>query len=279
MKRTDKTKRMVESALMISIATILGMFSIVEMPYGGSVTLASMLPIVLISYRHGVAWGLGAGSTYAVLQQLLGLKNLGYFTTWQSIVAIILLDYLLAFTLVGLGGVFRRSVKRQNLSLALGGLLACLLRYLCHVISGATVWAGLSIPTEAALGYSIGYNATYMIPEAVVLVLAAYALGSLLDFRREQPTRLPSALGNGRADLLGVVAGLLIFAATAIDVSLIFSHMQNPDTGAFDITCLVATPFAESFWLKVVIITGVAVVSAVALLILRRRSLAKSGEA
>lgn len=272
MKRNEKTKRLVESSLMIALGTVLSILPIVEMPYGGSVTVASMLPCLLIAYRHGLGWGLGTGAVYAVLQQLLGLKNLSYFTTWQSIVAIILLDYLIAFVVIGFGGIFRRVIKQQNLSLAAGALLASVLRYICHVISGATVWAGLSIPTEAALAYSLGYNATYMIPETIVLVLVAYYLGTVMDFRRETPVRMamPES-GNKEAGVLGAIAMLIGVVASVVDVSLIFAHLQNPETGSFDITMLAAEPFVESFWLTVVVITAVAL-AGIAVLLFRRRA-------
>ncbi|MBR6726756.1 MAG: energy-coupled thiamine transporter ThiT [Clostridia bacterium] len=279
MKSTVRTKKMVESALLVAFATVLSLFHIVEMPYGGSVTVASMLPIVLIAYRHGLGWGLGSGVAYAVLQQLLGLKNLSYFTTWQSILAVILLDYIVAFAAVGLGGVFRRVIKKQNTALACGSLLVCVLRYICHVIAGATVWAGLSIPTEAALVYSLGYNATYMIPETVVLVLAAYYIGSLLDFRREQPARLISEQGAEGAGLLSVLTGLLAVVTVSVDASLIFSAMQDPESGAFAPSLLFAEPFVEGCWLGVTIVTAVAAVLGTALLVWRRRMVAAADKA
>lgn len=273
MKSTVRTKKMVESALLVAFATVLSLFHIVEMPYGGSVTVASMLPIVLIAYRHGTLWGLGSGAVYAVLQQLLGLKNLSYFSTWQSILAVILLDYVIAFAVLGLGGVFRRFVKQQSTALACGSLLVCVLRYACHVIAGATVWAGYSIPTEAALVYSLGYNATYMIPETIVLVLAAYYLGSLVDFRREQPTRLVSLQGEAEGSRLpAILAGLTAVAAVSVDASLIFSAMQDPESGAFAPELLFAEPFTEGCWLTVVVVTAVAAVLCTALLLGARRA-------
>ena len=155
MKQT-KTKTLVECAILIAIATVLSLFKLLDLPYGGSITLGSMVPMILLSYRHGLGWGLGSGLAYGVIQQLLGLNTLSWVTTWQSILAVILLDYVVAFAVTGLGGVFRKGVKNQAAALTLGGLLACVLRYICHVISGCTVWAGLSIPTSAALIYSIG---------------------------------------------------------------------------------------------------------------------------
>ena len=278
MKSKTNTHKLVESALLVAAATVLGIFHLVEMPYGGSVTVASMLPILLVSYRHGTAWGLGCGVVYAVLQQLLGLKNLSYFTTWQSIVAVIVLDYLLAFALVGLGGVFRRVTRQQNLALVFGALLVCALRYACHVIAGATVWAGLSIPTEAALAYSLGYNATYMIPETIVLALAAYYLGSVLDFRGDRLRRLPSAQGAQSADLLAVIAGLLAVVALALDVSLVFSHMQNAESGEFDVGGLAVAQFAGSFWMAVTIISAVTALAIATLLLVRRRMLQRNSK-
>lgn len=278
MKSTVKTRKMVECALLVAIGTVLSLFSVVNMPYGGSVTVASMLPIVLISYRNGIRWGLGSGFVFAVVQQLLGLNNLTYFTTWQSIVAVILLDYIVAFVAVGLGGIFRRAVKQQSTALVCGSALVCVIRYLCHVASGATVWAGLSIPTEAALVYSLGYNATYMIPEAVVLMLAAYYVGSLLDFRHERLARLPAVNSGCRAaDLLTAAAGLLTVGALAADVALIFSHLQNAD-GEFDMTGLAVAEFAGSFWMGVVIVTAVAVALVAALIAARYAVLKKHAD-
>ena len=261
-KGYQSTKRLVEAALMVAVATALSLFTVAQLPYGGSVTVASMLPIILIAYRHGIGWGLGAGAAYAALQQLLGISNLTYFTTWQSILAIILLDYLLAFTVAGLGGVFRRVIKNQGLALVSGALLASVLRYACHVISGATVWAGLSIPTEAALLYSIGYNATYMLPETVVLVLAAWYIGSVLDFRREQPTRLVNGSGARSGGLMAAVltVGTITIAADAV---LMLPNLQNAESGMFDFSGLAVESFVESFWLPVTIISvlGVATVT------------------
>ena len=171
---------------MIALASALSFFPILKMPYGGSVTFASMLPIILIAYRNGIGWGLGSGFAFAFIQQMLGLDNLSYVSTWQSVLAVIILDYALAFVVLGLGGIFRGKLKNQSVEMVLGTVFVCAIRYLCHVISGATVWAGISIPTKAALIYSIGYNATYMIPEVIVTAVVAYYVASMIDFRKEK---------------------------------------------------------------------------------------------
>ncbi len=277
MKQTMRTRKMVEAALFVALATVLSVLKIAELPYGGSITLASMFPILLLSYRHGLRWGLGGGLVYGVLQQLLGLNNLSYFTTWQSVLAIIFLDYIIAFAVVGLGGVFRRTTQKQNLALGTGALFVCVLRYLCHVVSGATVWAGLSIPDGAALAYSLIYNATYMIPETIVLTAVAYYLGSLLDFRRDQPVRLVRARTAPEAGVLSLLAGVFALVGAVVDVSLIFPRLQNAETGKFDLSGLAVTDgLADSFWLPVIIVSAVCALACAGLLIARARVLRAS---
>ena len=252
--KVSGTRALVESAILIAIGTMLSVIKIAELPYGGSVTVASMLPIVIISYRHGIGRGLVSGLIFGVIQQLLGLNTLSYVSTWQSILAVIMLDYIVAFLVLGFGGVFRRAFKDQAPALVCGSLLVCLLRYACHVISGATVWAGLSIPTADALIYSFAYNATYMIPETVVLLIAAYYLGSTLDFRSDQPVRL-ARKEKSPVTLFGISAGLILAAGVIFDVAAVFSKLQNAETGNWDIAGL-----HEVNWMLVGIVTAAAVV-------------------
>lgn len=265
-----KTKRLVESAIMLTLATILSVLKIVELPAGGSITIASMLPIVIIAYRYGTAWGLGIGLIYGVIQQLFGLDNLSYFTTWQSIVAVILLDYIIAFAVIGLSGIFRNKIKNQATAMMLGALLVCILRYICHVLSGATVWKGLSIPTSAALTYSVIYNATYMIPETIVLLVATCYIGSVLDFRAELPVRFKPNQQKTVLPWIPVVSGLLIAAATIFDTASVFAHLSNTD-GYFDITQI-----SEVNWVYVIAVTGVTVVISAVLLIIRQQQIRKT---
>ncbi|MCR4647929.1 MAG: energy-coupled thiamine transporter ThiT, partial [Lachnospiraceae bacterium] len=239
-----------ECALMLAVGIVLSLVKIIDLPYGGAVTVASMLPVIIISYRHGIKTGLITGLAFGIIQQLLGLKNLTYVTTWVSILAVILLDYIIAFAVIGLGGLFRKIIKSQPAALVAGTILACVLRYACHVISGATVWAGLSIPTNAALIYSFGYNATYMIPETIVTAVLAYYLGSLIDFRN--PTiRHMVQTEKTKVPLLYWTGGLAIAAAIIVDISCIFSNLQNADTGKFDFSGL-----GNVNWMAVIIATA-----------------------
>ena len=76
MQKNKLALRLTESAIMIAAATILSMFKLVELPYGGSITLASMLPIVIIAYRYGTAWGILCGLVHGAIQLLLGSGTL-----------------------------------------------------------------------------------------------------------------------------------------------------------------------------------------------------------
>lgn len=263
--QNKKTLALVESAVMIAIATVLSIIKIAELPYGGSITLASMLPIAIIAYRRGTGWGVASALVYSVIQQLLGLKSLTYVTTWQSILAVILLDYIIAFTVVGLAGIFRKPVKNQALALTLGCVLVSVLRYVCHVISGATVWAGLSIPTQAALSYSFIYNATYMLPECIILAISAMYIGSLIDFRNEKLTRIKRENIPARFPWMGITAGFIACGATIFDVASIFPKIQNAETGEFDITGI-----SNVNWTLVIAVSVVAAVVAVLLFAIER---------
>lgn len=221
-RKQSKIYVLAECAILVALGTVLSLLKLVDLPYGGSVTVASMLPLLIISYRHGMVWGLGCGLVYGAIQQLLGLNTLSYFSTFGSILAVILLDYVVAFAVVGLGGMFRKAVRNESVALAGGALVTGLLRYLCHVISGATVWAGISIPTKAAIGYSLIYNATYMIPETLVLMLVAFYLGQCVDLTQPIPRRIVRA-GSAIGSVLHLGALGVLFAGLIFDIAKVFS--------------------------------------------------------
>ena len=258
----SSTRRLVECGVLIAIATVLSMLKVAQLPYGGSITAASMLPIIIIAYRHGTKTGLITGFVYGLVQLVLGVNNLSYATTWKGALAIVLLDYVVAFLFLGLGGIFRRENDRQGISIALGALLGAVLRYLCHVASGATVWAGLSIPTADALKFSFIYNATYMVPETIVLIIAAYYIGSSLDFKAEQPVRV-ARKSFDTSKIFAIIAGLVLAATLIFDTVSVFAHLQNGETGEWDISGI-----GQVNWHLVIIITAAAVVLTGVLLII-----------
>ena len=139
-KRKKTILRLCESAIMIALATVLSMIKFANLPFGGSVTLCSMLPLVLIAYRYKWKWGLLTGVVYGLVQMVLGANNLSYGTSALAVILIILFDYLVAFGVMGFAGIFRDKFHNQPLEIALGAFVACALRYICHFISGWAVW-------------------------------------------------------------------------------------------------------------------------------------------
>ncbi len=207
--KKQSTVRLVESALLIAIAAVIELISKtlgLELPFGGTITLASMFPIVLIAYKYGTKWGLLSGFTYSLVQMLLGAKTVSamflpgddQMVLWQAI-CICLLDYVLAYTLLGLGGIFKGKFKKPAAELALGAFVALLLRYLVHIVSGAIFYGayaewfftqegfysigekilGTFSGSSLAIVYSIFYNGLYMIPEIIITTVVAAILGSV----------------------------------------------------------------------------------------------------
>lgn len=209
----SKTKKLVESGLLIAMALVLSVVSKalpLHLPFGGSITLLSMLPIVLLSYRHGVRWGLFSAFVYSLLQIATGLDDVKAFFVPEDYkltasIGIILLDYIVAYTMLGLGGIFRNVIKKPSKSLAVGAITALMLRYISHIISGAIffgAWAEWFFTQEGfykigstimesfsggslALVYSVFYNGLYMIPEIIITAIGAAAVGVIPSIGRK----------------------------------------------------------------------------------------------
>ena len=265
-KRNEQLRALSESALMISLASVLGFIKIIDMPYGGAVTLASALPLAIISYRHGLKRGTFAAAIYGGIQQIFGLSTLSWATSWQAVIAIILIDYIIAFAVIGFAGAFRSAVKNQTAAMTIGCFSVSILRYLCHVCSGATVWAGLSIPTEAALSFSFAYNATYMIPETIILLVCTVYIASNIDFRSQTPARMRTQGFSKKQTWITPTAGLILVCAVIADTVLIFRNVQD-ENGNF-----AAESFASVNWTLVIAITAIAAVTVCALLAIKAAS-------
>ncbi len=173
-KTYSKTRIMVECALMIAVGMVLSNIKIFSMPNGGSVTLLSMLPFVLVSFRHGVKWGLFTGFVNGCLQMIMGFypppaSTVLYFA------GEVLLDYILAFMALGTAEFFARPFKNRMVGVAVGTALAGFLRFLCSFLSGVLVWGNLS-DGLSAWTYSLVYNGSYMLPETLLTVVGAILL-------------------------------------------------------------------------------------------------------
>ena len=173
-KTYSKTRTLVECALMIALGTVLANIKIYELPNGGSVTLFSMVPFILVSFRHGAKWGLFTGFVNSLLQMLLGFYA-PPAPGLLPLVGMILLDYVLAFTLLGLACVFAKPFKNRLLGVAVGTAIVCLIRFLCSFLSGVLIWGNLNEGLPEWV-YSLTYNGSYMLPETILSVVAVVLL-------------------------------------------------------------------------------------------------------
>ena len=260
-KMKKNTLALCEAGIMIALSTVLAMLKLIDMPYGGSVTFAQMLPILIYAYRHGPKYGMGAALTASMIQLLLGLENFSYLplVTWYSIVVLALLDYVVAYSAFGIAGFLKNKLDYKN-AMLVGALSASIIRYLCHVISGFTAWTAFELPSGAVLAYSLGYNATYMIPETIVLVAATYYICSAVDFSKDTPVRAKRLTQDKNIALMKLLSGLSILAAVIVDTTLVFSKLQNAETGDFSLAGL-----AEVDWISFAVVTAVCIGAAIIL--------------
>ena len=210
-----KTKKLVTTSMLIAIAAILSLIIIFALPFGGSITAASMVPIVLIGYLYGVRWGVFGAFAYSLIQMLVGMGTISAFflpgdsqMSIPAAVTICFIDYIAAYSCLGLAGIFGKKFKNKTWAIICGSIMVCIIRYLFHTISGAIffgTWAewffadstGLSQITVLkgfcdwvmnnfsghglSVVYSLIYNGSYMIPETVITVIVTPILYKALN--------------------------------------------------------------------------------------------------
>lgn len=193
-----KSKKIVLSAMLIAIGMVLSFIQPFQLPFGGGITLASMMPIVFIAFIFGTRWGLFSAFVYSIIQMISGAKVIAAFflpgesqMTIAAALAVCFMDYILAYTILGLGGIFKNKISNSILAITLGCIFALTLRYIVHIISGAIffgTWAEWFFTQEGfyAIGqkimstfsgsalsiiYSVFYNGLYMIPEIIITAI------------------------------------------------------------------------------------------------------------
>ena len=184
---SEKVRILCISAVLLALATVLSLLKIWQFPWGGSITLGSMLPIVLIAICYGTGHGLFTAFLFSCIQLFLSLGEImSWGLTKEMLIGTILLDYILPYTVIGLSGIF---AKKGNAGKLCGTTLAIFLRYLSHVLSGVVLWhsagklwEGLNIENEWL--YSLAYNACYMLPEMAITVILAWLIIKNKSFMR-----------------------------------------------------------------------------------------------
>ena len=199
MKQTSKLRliSLTEGALVIAAAYVLELLCVwlnaisgvgALLPFGGTITV-SMLPIVYYSYRRGAMWGAGVGLAYSFLQMALGFyvppaNNFG------ALVLCVLLDYIVAFTVVGIAALFAKPFgKRKLLGYTVGAVTVCLVRFVSSFISGVILWGSYAPEGMNVWIYSLVYNASYMLPNAILTGVLACIVCAALNPKTLKPIK------------------------------------------------------------------------------------------
>ncbi len=202
------TLRLVTSGIFIALATVLSLIVIFKLPYGGSITLLSMLPIMVLGYMYGIKWGLLCGTVYGVVQALLGASMSSAFAGLSGFYVFLmaLIDYLIAFAVLGTSGMFKGRIKNHTIAFVGGSIVAGLLRLLAHFSSGVILWGSYAewffgadnmnnafgntiLNNFSGIGlaiiYSIVYNGSYMIPEIIITVIGIIIIMKIKPLRKQ----------------------------------------------------------------------------------------------
>ena len=187
--RNSKVKLLAECAVMVALAFALSYAKIYEMPLGGSVTVASMLPIMLISLKHGSLVGLGTGFLYSLtqlFQALLSGNVFPYCETGVTLVICILFDYVVPFTVLGLAGLFKdfKLIKNQEIGFYLGMTGAVLIRFICHFITGVVIWGQWAPEGMGKYLYSLAYNGGFLSFDFIICIIVAVLMLRNKEIRR-----------------------------------------------------------------------------------------------
>lgn len=179
-----------ECAIMVALSAVLQVIPFIKMPNGGTITLASMAPIVFIALRHGVKWGLLTAFVGSLVQMLLGGISPPPTPSFFWFVMVILLDYVIAYTVLGLAPVIAKCVGKNHplVGIATASVTVTLLRYCCHILSGILIWSVYAPADQPVWLYSIVYNGTYMIPEIILTAVVVVVLWKLVALRAIRPS-------------------------------------------------------------------------------------------
>ncbi|HBI56595.1 MAG TPA: energy-coupled thiamine transporter ThiT [Firmicutes bacterium] len=169
------TRTIVEAGMMLALAVVLGLIKPISMPFGGSVTVGSMIPLLLIAMMRGPVVGITVGVLCGVINYFLG--------GWLVSPVQWLLDYPLAFGALGLAGFVWNPVRKGIIKFGSQSLLAVVAtivglggRFICHFLSGVWFFGSFAPEGMPAWKYSLGYQASYLVPEIILSAIILFFL-------------------------------------------------------------------------------------------------------
>ncbi len=184
----SKIKKLTTCAVLIALSVVLVFVSkMIPAPWmqGGSITLASMVPIIVISLVIDTKWGLLSGLAFSLIQMMTGFYP-PPTQTFLNFALVVLLDYVLAFGLLGLAGSFYNLFGQKLWAIPVSGAIVTAFRYVCHILSGILIWGVYADEGQSVLSYSVLYNGSYMIPEIIITTIVLALLSKLIKKQRRQ---------------------------------------------------------------------------------------------
>ena len=184
MKR-NQIRMMTEISMAVALAAILNFLLLWRMPQGGSLSL-EMLPILIIALRWGTGPGMMAGAVYGLVQLALG--------PFIIHPAQLVLDYPLAYMLVGLAGIFSNKIDLKTKGSTYGWLLVAVLtgglgRFICHFLSGIIFFAQYVPEGQNLWVYSAIYNVSYLLPALLLSYIIIIPLIKILVISESENQR------------------------------------------------------------------------------------------
>lgn len=174
--------RIAISAMLIAISLVINELLKFDLPFlqGGSITLCSMVPLVLIGWVWGPLWGFGCGCLMGLIDMLIGgLGNFAWVTGLLPCLMLILFDYLIAYGAIGLAGLARRRIRNRTAAIGIGAAVGCFLRFVCHFLTGVTIWRDVTNDLVSSVVFSVTYNGAYMLPELIITVVGCCAVAQI----------------------------------------------------------------------------------------------------
>ena len=176
MQTKMSVEKLAVSAVLLALSITLTFVKVWAMPMGGEVTLLSMLPVALVSFKYGLKQGFLTAFLFSLFHLIKGIFSGNVFvycvTAWAVIICV-LFDYLVPFTAIGIAGIFK---KGGAVGAALGMALACVIRFACHFVTGVVIWGQWAPEGQSKFIYSLLYNGQYMLPECVFSCIAIVLL-------------------------------------------------------------------------------------------------------
>jgi thiamine transporter len=155
------TRDLAEIATSVALSYVLNLIIVYNLPQGGSITMGSMVPILILALRKGPYIGAFAGTVFGILQLVMG----GYWFSFAQVI----LDYPVAFAVLGIAGFF----KKQPM---IGVIVSIGLRFVAHFSSGVIFFGQWAPPELGPYVYSAIYNGSYLVPELIISGFMVYLL-------------------------------------------------------------------------------------------------------